>query len=148
MIGDPEWQDLMTEAYHQYLADSARLDREPQVYARWAVERTWRDFVRLAVLVLALPPFALSDWETKNPVPATGNGFRSVDLARRLISGLVLVRALLQDMKRSERSAYRAVKYHLDEGRCPVGTEHDLADGKRFIWEWLQIRCNATQSVI
>ena len=135
MIGDHSWYDLLWERYRQHCADSARAGREPAVYERWAVEATWTDFVRLARLVLALPPFALDDWETANPIPMVSrNAPRSTVLARRLIDALVMVQQLLKNMGEADRPVASAVKRYIRDGhRSPTR----LAVGKRYVYDWL-----------
>lgn len=109
----------------------------PEVFDRWATEATWQDFVRLARLVEALPPFALSDWATENPVPggARGHCSRSRILARRLISALVMVAAALDSLRRHRR-ACKAVRMYLASGRVIGGFEQALAEGKRELYDW------------
>ena len=137
MIGDREWYELLWERYRQYLADCGRMDRPAQAFTRWAVEVTWRDFERLARLVLALPPFALNDWETHSPIGAGhGGGYRSTVLARRLIGALLLVRQALLGLQQWRR-AYAAVKCHLERGKVAPGQERALGLGKRWLYEWL-----------
>lgn len=135
MIGDRSWHELLWERYRQHCADSARNSREPAVFEQWAVEATWTDFVRLARLVLALPDFALSDWETTNPVPRVGrSSYHSTVIARRLINALVMVQQLLGDMKEHNRAVAAAVRHYLTNGhRSPTR----LAAGKRFTYDWL-----------
>jgi len=135
MIGDHSWHELLWERYRQHCADSARAGREPAVYEQWAVEATWIDFVRLARLVLALPPFALDDWETANPIPMVSrNAPRSTVLARRLIDALVMVQQLLKNMREADRGVASAVKRYIRDGhRSPTR----LAVGKRYAYDWL-----------
>ena len=135
MIGDHSWHELLWERYRQHVADSARADREPAVFERWAVEATWTDFVRLARLVLALPPYALDDWETANPIPSVSrNAPCSTVLARRLINALVMVQQLLKNMKEKDRPVASAVKRYIRDGhRSPTR----LAVGKRYAYDWL-----------
>lgn len=86
-----------------------------------------------------IPEYDLSQWATTNPVPgANGNGYRSAMLARRLIDGLVLVDALLTDLKRSSRKAHAAVRAYLDDGRVRVEQRPALTQGKRLVYEWLR----------
>lgn len=135
LIGDHSWHELLWERYRQHCADSARADREPAVFERWAVEATWIDFVRLARLVLALPPFALDDWETANPIPMVSrNAPRSTVLARRLIDALVMIQQLLRNMKEKDRPVASAVKRYIRDGhRSPTR----IAAGKRYAYDWL-----------
>jgi len=135
VIGDHSWHELLWERYRQHCADSARAGREPAVFERWAVEATWTDFVRLARLVLALPPFALDDWETANPIPMVSrNAPRSTVLARRLIDALVMVQQLLKNMREADRGVASAVKRYIRDGhRSPTR----LAVGKRYAYDWL-----------
>lgn len=135
MIGDCSWHELLWERYRQHCADSVRAEREPAVFERWAVEATWTDFVRLARLVLALPPFALSDWETANPVPRVGGRVcHSTVIARRLINALVMIQQLLGDMKKHNRAVAAAVRHYLSNGhRSPTR----IAVGKRYVYDWL-----------
>ena len=138
MIGDAEWKDLLEECYRQHVADSARFDREPMDRQRYYVERTWRDFVRLAQLVEALPSFALKDWATANPVPGgSGGQFASRSLARRLIGAFVLVDALMKELRRQSRRRHGAVRHYLDNGKVRPGQELLLAQAKRWIFDWL-----------
>lgn len=135
VIGDVAWKEGLFHRYTQHVADSARHEREPQPFDRWATEATFVDFVRIARLTRALPPFALSDWETENPVPgSSGKSFRSRDLARRLISALVLVSATLAALCKHNRRASYAVKRYLDKGKVENGYERPLAYGKRWIY--------------
>ncbi len=135
MLGDYSWKELLWERWRQHVADSARAGREPAVFEQWAVEATWTDFVRLARLVLALPPFVWDDWETNNPVPVMGrNTCRSTVLARRLINALVMVKQLLGDMKDQNRAMASAVRRYINDGhRSPSR----LAQGKRYAYDWL-----------
>lgn len=139
MIGDRSWLEGLGFAYQQHLADSARYDREPQPFEKWAVNKTWPYFVRLARLCAVIPEYDLSQWETKNPVPGSnGTGYSATVLARRLIDGLVLTRAALTHVYRHSHSAHAAVKAHLDDGRVYPGEERALAKGKRLVWDYLR----------
>lgn len=139
MIGDRGWLEDLGFAYQQHLADSARFDREPQPFERWAVTRTWPKFVRLARLCAVIPEYDLSQWETKNPVPgANGTGYSATVLARRLIDGLVLTRAAMTHVYRCSHSAHAAVKAYLDDGKVCPGEERALAKGKRLVYDWLR----------
>ena len=117
---------------------SAHREREPQVWEEWAVARAWEDFSRVAGLARMVAPFAIEDWATNNPVPgANGSACGSRVLARRLIDAVVLVDTLLRDMKRRSRKAHGAVKRYLDQGRVAVELRPALAEGKRFVFDWL-----------
>jgi hypothetical protein len=139
MIGDAEWRELLEEVYQEHVAMSARCAREPITRQRFYVERTWTDFVRLAQLVEALPPFALKDWATSNPVPGgQGGQFASRMLARRLIGAFVLVNAIMKELRRQSRRRHAVVRHYLDNGgRVRPGQEKLLAQAKRWIFDWL-----------
>lgn len=139
MIGDRSWLAELGYGYDQHVADSLKADRECLAFPTWAVYRTWPRFVGLARVCRMLPPFVWSEWETRNPVPgANGNGYHSVVLARRLVDGLVLVNALLVDLKHSSRKAHAAVRAYLDDGRVRPEQRPALTQGKRLVYEWLR----------
>ncbi len=113
---------------------SAYREREPAPYDQWAREATWLDFVRLARLVLALPPFAFKDWATANPVASVnGSGYRSVVLARRLINALVMVNQLLVSMKGWNGEVAVVTKRYLLHGR----RSSLLSEARVYVYEWL-----------
>lgn len=123
---------MLFQRYAQVVSDAARRDREPAPYDMWAREATWLDFVRLARLVLVLPPFVWADWATANPVPSGGCGFHSTVIARRLIDALVMVRQLLKDMKAKDRAMARATREYLKEQRrSPL-----LGEARVFVLDW------------
>ncbi|OGO45126.1 MAG: hypothetical protein A2W34_04015 [Chloroflexi bacterium RBG_16_64_32] len=139
MIGDRSWRDDLFVAFQQYVADCARRDRPCATFDTWAIERTWNDFTRLARLVLALPEFVWGDWETANPVPmARGAGFHSVNLARRLFDGLILVHQLLRDMGEANRGLALATRQYLRASR----RLERLGEAKAFVYGWL---CRAAE---
>jgi hypothetical protein len=134
MLGDKEWKELLWERYAETVAMAAYRQSEPAPYDQWAREATWLDFVRLARLVLALPPFALKDWATANPVPSVnGSGYHGTILARRLINALVMVNQILLSMKKWNGEAAVVTKRYLLHGRrSPL-----LAEARIYIYEWL-----------
>lgn len=135
-------------AYQEHLAASARADREPLPYERWAVNKTWPYFMRLARLCAVIPPYSLDQWATKNPVPGVnGSGYSSTVLARRLIGGLVLTRAVLTHLYRVSRCSHAAVKRYLDNGRVEPGQERALGKGKRLVYDWL-VRAAETEKAL
>lgn len=139
IIGDKSWLEGLGYAYQQHLADSARLDRESQPFERWAVGKTWPQFVRLARLCEVIPKYDLDQWETKNPVPGVGgNGYSSVVLARRVIEGLVLTRAAMAYVYRCSHGAHRVVRAYLKDGKVCPGGERALAKGKRLVYDYLK----------
>ena len=124
------WLELLHQRYMQHASDSARLEREPLPFDRWAVERTWTEFVTLARVVINLPPYDVKDWETNEPIPGSAGAYGSRNLARHLISALVLVNAILDGMDRRMRAAVR--RYLLHNRMSPR-----LPDAKRFVYDWL-----------
>ncbi len=134
ILGDREWRELLWERYQETVAMAAYREREPAPYDQWAREATWLDFVRLARLVLALPPFALKDWATANPVPSVnGSGYGSTVLARRLIGALVMVNQLLLSMKGWDRPTASATRRYLaDSRKSPL-----LREARLYVYEWL-----------
>ena len=123
----------MPERYAEYCAVSRN---PPAPFREWAIERTWEDFTRLARLVLSLPPFALKDWATSNPIPSvTGRGFHSTILARRLIDGLVLIRQLMAEMKEWEPSVADSVRRWL-KGQGGVHASR-IKRAKPWLYDWL-----------
>ena len=85
-----------------------------------------------------LPEYDLSQWARHNPLePNAGNGYGSAMLARTLINGLVLVNALLRDMRRTSPKAYAAVSRYLDKGRVDLKQRPALTKGKRLAYDWL-----------
>ena len=101
--------------------------------------KAWPQFVRLARLCAVIPKYDLDQWETKNPVPGvSGNGYRSVVLARRLIEGLVLTNAAMTHVYRCSHGAHSVVKAYLAYGKVRPGDERSLAKGKRLVWDFLK----------
>ncbi len=139
MLGDASWLADLGYAYQQHLADSARFDREPQPFERWAVDKTWPQFVRLARLCEVIPEYTLSQWETKNPVPgANGTGHTATVLARRLIDALIVTRRAKTYIYSHSRAAHSAVEVYLGRGKVHPGDERALAKGKRLLWDYLR----------
>ena len=121
-------------AYQQHLADSARFDREPQPFERWAVNKTWPYFVRLACLCKVIPEY---EWETTNSEPS-GNGYRSVVLARRLVDAQIVTKAAMTYVYRCSHRSHAAVRAHIDKGRVEPGCERALGRGKRLVYDYLR----------
>lgn len=139
IIGDRSWLVGLGYGYQQHLADSARYDREPQPFERWAVSKTWPYFVRLARLCEIIPEYTIDEWATANPVPGVnGNGYSATVLARRLIDGLVLTRSVMNYIRCRSDVAHGVVRGYLKDGRVYPGHERALAKGKRLVWDYLK----------
>lgn len=110
--------------------------------------KTWPFFVRLARLSQVIPQYSLDQWATENPVPgANGSGYSSTVLARRLIGGLILTRAVLTHLYRVSRCSHAAVKAYLDDGKVQSGQERAMGKGKRLVYDWL-VRAAETEKVL
>ena len=133
MLGDSFWKDSLWERYQRHVERNPI----PLPYEPWAIEQAWGDFTRFARLVLALPEFALEDWETHNPVPKiTGQHGKSVMLARKLVGGLVTVRKILEDMKEWDRAMAYSVRQYLS-GKGQRWSKEKLGAAKPWVYKWL-----------
>ena len=132
VIGDRFWRDGLWERYQLYVAKN----EIPQSYAVWAPKQAWKDFARLARLVLAMPEFTLADWETHNPLPMiTGQRGNSVVLARKLVGAWMTVKQILDEMKEWDRGIAYAVRQYLGErGRW---NKEKVDAAKPWVYQWL-----------
>ena len=128
MIGDKSWLTGLGYAYQQHLADSARFDREPIPFERWAVNKTFPYFVRLVGFCKVIPEYTIEEWATASAEPS-GNGYSSAVLARRLVDAQVLTKAAMTYIYRCSHGAHAAVRSHIDHGRGSPGGERALARG-------------------
>ena len=135
MIGDRSWLEGLGFAYQQHLADSARMDREPQPFERWAVNKTFPYFVRLVGFCKVGLELGR---ETTWPPGANGNGYSATVLAGRLCDAQVLTKATMTYIYRRSHGAHAAVQAHIDHGRVGPGGERALAKGKRLVWDYLR----------
>lgn len=135
IIGDRSWFEGLGYGYEQHLADSARYDREPQPFERWAVAKTFPYFVRLVGFCkVGLELGTGASW----PPGANGSGYGASVLAGRLCDAQILTKAAMTYVYRCSHGAHAAVKAHIDKGRVGPGGERALAKGKRLVYDYLR----------
>lgn len=136
MLGDARWRELLAVRYDQHIADSSRHDRIPKPFEEWAVAATWLDFVRQVALLRSIPPVVARSRSVV--VVGSESGYEAVDLSRRVTSALMLVKALLCEMRKEDRRLLYATVAYLDRRRkSPL-----LPRAQRWVYDWL---CRAAE---
>lgn len=156
MIGEADWREMLQNMYAQYNLDCQRLGRMANTFDEWAIERVWTDFVSAARFIDSLPPvdqhhlenkgemFAQwGDWETAGDgLPSarkrSGQSHGAKNLARNVLSKLIIAKAILRDLRKHDRPAFVAVRRFVKNSHKRIDAEA-LAEGKRFVFDWLTL---------